>query len=144
VIQEAPIPQFRQVPLGLFRVNMTFEQAKRIVVDECLKPNGFAFSIRENRVDEQGFSRLLEAIGDISRSVDSEDRIDRLVVACLFELPWEIENTVHHYSRQSQELGGRVSKMAEKLREVINNLLWIGLESHYDTSSEELGSNDKH
>lgn len=116
---------------------MTLEQAKIIIVEECLKPNGFAFSIRENRVDELGFSRLLEAIFEISQSLNSEDRIDRLVVACLFELPWEIENTVDHYSKQSQELGGRVSKMAEKLREAINDLLWIGLESHYDSSSEE-------
>ncbi len=116
---------------------MTFEQAKSIIVKECLQPDGFAFSIRENRVDEQGFSRLLEAIGEFSQSVKSEDRIDRLVVACLFELPWEIENTVDHYSKQSQELGDRVSKMSENLREVINDLLWIGLESHYNSSSEE-------
>jgi hypothetical protein len=116
---------------------MTFEQAKRIIVEECLKPGGFAFSIRENRVDEQGFTRLLEAIGEISRLLDSEDQINRLVVACLFELPWEIENTVDHYSKQSQVLGGRVSKMAEKLREVINNLLWIEIESHYESLSEE-------
>jgi hypothetical protein len=116
---------------------MTFELAKRIIVDECLKPDGFAFSIHENRVDEQGFSRLLGAIGEISQSLNSEEQIDRLVVACLFELPWEIENTVDHYSRQSQDLGRRVSKMAEELREVINNLLWIGLESHYNSLSEE-------
>jgi hypothetical protein len=116
---------------------MTFEQAKSIIVEECLKPDGFAFSICENRVDEQGFSRLLDAIGEISRSVNSEDRIDRLVVACLFELPWEIENTVNRYSKQSQELGVKVSQMAETLRKVINDLLWIGLESHYDSSSKE-------
>jgi hypothetical protein len=116
---------------------MTFEQAKKIIVEECLKPGGFAFLIRENRVNEQGFSRLLEAIGEISRIVNSEDQIDRLVVACLFELPWEIENTADHYSKQSQELGIRISKMAEMLREVIYDLLWIGLESHYGSLSEE-------
>ncbi len=112
---------------------MNARQAKRIVVEECLKPGGFAFLIRENRIDEQAFSRLLEAIGDISREVASEELIDRLVVACLFELPWEIENTIDHYSKQSPELGVTVSKMAEELRSAIGELLWIGLESHYDS-----------
>jgi hypothetical protein len=116
---------------------MNAGQAKRIIVDECLKPGGFAFSLRENRVDEQGFSRLLEAVGEISREVASEDRIDRLVIACLFELPWEIENTVDHYSKQSLELRVTVSKMAEKLRGAINELLWSGFESHYDNPSKE-------
>jgi 23S rRNA C2498 (ribose-2'-O)-methylase RlmM len=116
---------------------MTFEQAKSIIVEECLNPDGFAFSIRENRVDQQSFSRLLDAIGEITQSLNSEKQIDRLVVACLFELPWEIENTVPHYSKQSQELGDNVSQMAEKLRKAINDLLWIGLEIHYDSSSEE-------
>lgn len=96
-----------------------------------MKPGGFAFSIRENQIDELGYSRLLDAIGEISQEVASEELIDRLVVACLFELPWEIENTVDHYSKQSLELGVTVSKMAEELRSAINELLWSGLESHY-------------
>lgn len=116
---------------------MNSSQAKKIIVEECLKPGGFAFLIRENRVDGRGFSRLLEAVGEISREVASKDLIDRLVIACLFELPWEIENTVDHYSKQSPELGVTVSKMAEELRSALNELLWSGLESHYDGQSDE-------
>ncbi|MFN7844342.1 MAG: hypothetical protein ACK5YR_06775 [Pirellula sp.] len=111
---------------------MTFEQDKRVIVEECLRPDGFAFLIRENQVDKGKFSRLLEAIKAISQTVDSNDRIDRLTIACLFELPWEIENTVDHYSKQSKELGATVSTMAEELRNAINELLWNGLESHYE------------
>jgi hypothetical protein len=114
---------------------MSAGQAKRTIVEECLRAGGFASAIRENRVDKRGFSRLLEAIGEISREVASEDLIDRLVIACLFELPWEIENTVDHYSKQSFELGVTVSKMAEELRGAINELLWSGLEAHYDSPS---------
>lgn len=116
---------------------MNADQAKSIIVKECLKPGGFAFSIRENQVDEQGFARLLEAVGEISREIAPEDRMDRLVIACLFELPWEIENTIDHYSRQSLELGVTVSQMAEELRGAIHELLWSGLESHYDGPSKE-------
>jgi hypothetical protein len=116
---------------------MSVGQAKRTIVKECLKPGGFAFAIRENRVDEKGFSRLIEAIGEISRAFVSEELIDRLVIACLFELPWEIENTFDHYSRQSPELGVTVSTMAQELRDAINEMLWNGLESHYDSPSEE-------
>ncbi len=113
---------------------MTFEQAKQVIVEECLKPDGYAVLIRENQVDKNKFARLMEAISAISRSVNSDDRIDRLAVACLFELPWEIENTVDHYSKQSKELGATVSTMAEELREAINELLWNGLETHYDNA----------
>ena len=114
---------------------MANHQARRIVVEECLKPGGFAFAIRENRVDRQAFSRLLSAIGEIAKEVASYDVIDRLVVACLFELPWEVENTVDHFSRQSPELGATVSKMAQELRNAIGELLWTGLESHYKSQA---------
>ena len=110
---------------------MNADRAKRIIVEECLEQGGFAFSIRENRVDEEGFSRLLEAVREISRTVAAKDLIDRLVAACLFELPWEIENTVEHYSKQSPELGLTVSRMADRLRAAIHEMLWGGLESHY-------------
>ena len=116
---------------------MNAGHAKRVIVEECLKPGGFAFSIRENRVDVQGFSRLLEAVREISRDVASEDVSDRIVIACLFELPWGIENTVDHYSKQSLELGVTASKMAEELRDAIHELLWSGLESYYDNPSKE-------
>src|SRR4051812_42795253 len=111
---------------------MTPKEIKRVVFDECMRPGGFAFSIRENRVDEAAFGRLIDAVDAIAAHVSNEDSIDRLVVACLFELPWEIENTVDHYAEQSPKLGAIVSRMADRLRESINDLLWGGMESHYE------------
>lgn len=111
---------------------MNLDEAKKIIVDECLKPGGFAIAIRENRVDEDAFARLIKAVHEFGRATSGEHSIDRLTIACLFELPWEIENTVDHYSKYSPELGSTVSKMADKLRASINDLLWSGLESHYD------------
>jgi hypothetical protein len=104
----------------------------RVDFDESMKPGGFAFSIRENRVDEEGFARLISAVNAVAAAVRNDASIDRLIVACLFELPWEIENTVEHYKKQSPELGARVRHMAESLRDSINDLLWVGLESHYE------------
>lgn len=106
--------------------------AKETIFAECMKPGGFAEAIRENKVDEEGFRRLVDAVKMLASTVENDDSIDRLTVASLFELPWEIENTVEHYSSQSNELGSRVSKMADELREAINELLWGGLESHYE------------
>jgi hypothetical protein len=107
-------------------------ELKRIVFDECMRPGGFASSLHENRVDEAAFGRLIDVVDAIAAHVSNEDSIDRLVVACLFELPWEIENTVDHYAGQSPKLGALVSQMADSLRESVNNLLWRGLESHYE------------
>jgi hypothetical protein len=89
-------------------------------------------SLRENHVDDVGFSRLIDAIDAIAVEVRDKESIDRLIVACLFELPWEVENTIDHYRKQSPELGAMVSRMAESLRHSINNLLWQGLESYYE------------
>lgn len=115
-----------------FGRNMNIDQAKRIILDECMKPGGFAISIRENQVDEEGFRRLLEAIGVVAREVRSEQMVDRLTIGCLFELPWEIENTIKHYNGQSVELGSKVSSMADQLREALHELLWDGLDAPYE------------
>jgi hypothetical protein len=97
-----------------------------------MRPGGFAFSLRENRIDEAAFGRLIDAVNAIAAEVRHRDSIDRPTVACLFELPWEMENTVDHYAKQSPELGALVSRLAVRLRESINDLLWGGLESHYE------------
>jgi hypothetical protein len=107
-------------------------ELRRIVFDECMRPGGFAFSIRENRVDEAAFDRLIGAVDAMGAHVSEEDSIDRLAVACLFELPWEIECMVDHYTNQSPELGALVSRLADRLRQSIHELLWRGLESHYE------------
>jgi len=105
---------------------------KQTIFIECMNPEGFAARIRENTVDESAFKRLIDAIRNYGKEISQHSSIDRLTIGCLFELPWEVENTVPHYSNQSQDLGNKVSKMADELRENINELLWIGLERHYD------------
>lgn len=104
---------------------------KQTIYAECMKPDGFAAQIRENKVDEIAFERLKCAIKSYTNVIPEESCIDRLIVGCLFELPWEMENATEHYSAQSRDLGVKVSRMADELREHINELLWIGLEANY-------------
>jgi hypothetical protein len=111
---------------------MIQNELTRVVFDECMRPGGFAFSLRENRIDHAAFDRMIDAVNAIAIKVSHRDSIDRLTVACLFELPWEMENTVDHYAKHSPELGALVSRLADRLRESINDLLWGGLESHYE------------
>lgn len=105
--------------------------ARETILHECLDSRGFAALIRENKVDVEGFNRLLEAVTTIAASAGATSTIDRLTVACLFELPWEIENTVDHYRQQSVDLGKTVARMGEQLRGAIEELLWTGLEEYY-------------
>jgi len=102
-----------------------------VVYYQTMSSNGFLSKLRENQVDEHGFSELTSALKLLSDHYKHGEDIDRLVAACLFEAPWEIENCVPHYSSQSKGLGSLVSKMGENLREVIHDMLWQGMEKFY-------------
>jgi len=108
------------------------KKQEEIIYRECMLPNGFASLIRENQVDKSKFDNLIEAIKYLTSIEGTQLRINKLTVACLFELPWEIENTVNHYSNEDENLGNEVSLMAEQLRTVINEFLWTGLEKYYE------------
>jgi len=108
------------------------KEQEEIIYRECMLPNGFATLMRENKLDKSKFNVLIDAIKQMTKSERAELRINKLVVACLFELPWEIENTVEHYKNQDENLGKEVSLMADKLRKVINEFLWTGLEEYYE------------
>lgn len=103
-----------------------------IIFQECMKTGGFASLIRENEINELGFAKLINAIQELTKLTCNEKYLDKLTVASLYELPWEIENTIEHYTNQNKELGIKVSKMADELREAINEFLWSGLEDSYE------------
>ena len=105
---------------------------QEIIYAECMSKNGFAWRIRENVVDEESYERLITALKGLTEQHRERDTIDRLTVASLFELPWEMENTVEHYTQIDEQLGRRDSSMADHLRALINELLWVGLEEHYE------------
>lgn len=111
---------------------MNAEECKQLIYTQTMLPSGFLWGIRENRVDKQQFQQLLDAIEQLRKFNDKEKKLDRLIVACLFEAPWEIENTVSHYASISESLGQEVSQMADDLRTAIHNFLWDGLEECYE------------
>ena len=98
---------------------------------ETMADGGFLSKLREGEVDETGFENLVAAIRSLAKLVSASNRINRLAVACLFEVPWEVENTVPHFKSSSPGIAGRVNQISEELREEINELLWTGLESEY-------------
>jgi hypothetical protein len=110
---------------------MTHEECKEIIYTQTMQPSGFLWGIRENRVEEQQFQQLLDAIEQLSKFNATEKKLDRLIVACLFEAPWEIENTFSHYASTNESLGRDVSRRADDLRTAIHDFLWDGLEEHY-------------
>ena len=93
---------------------------------------GFMSGLRENRIDDDGYKRLCEALDVATELIKDDKQISRLLVACIFEVPWEIENTVDHYRNKDEDLGKMVSSMADTLRQKISELLWVGLEEYYE------------
>jgi adenine-specific DNA methylase len=110
---------------------MTSEECKEIIYTQTMQPSGFLWGIRENRVDKQQFQQLVDAIEQLRKFNNKEKKLDRIIVAYLFEAPWEIENTVSHYASTSEALGQEVSRMADALRTAIHNFLWEGLEESF-------------
>ena len=102
------------------------------VFKQTMGENGFVSKLRENVVDEDGYKSLLDAVHSLIPIYENVETIDKLLVACLYEVPWEIENCVDHYSSKDTKLGKRVSQMGENLRGAINKLLWNGLEKYYE------------
>lgn len=110
---------------------MTLQKAIEAVVAQTTKDGGFVRKLHRNEVDEASFNQLLDALKAARAASAGQLTIDRLLVACLFELPWEVENTVDHYRKKDPALGTRVSKTADTLRETINDFLAEGLEDHF-------------
>lgn len=111
---------------------MDNKSALATIHKETMHPDGFLSALRESRVDKDGFQRLMDAVESLRSSVGSQRTIDKMPVACLFEVPWEIENTVPHYRQRDPDLGILVSRMADTARSKIMDLLWEGLEEFYE------------
>ena len=110
---------------------MTEDECRSVIHSECMTSSGFAFQIRGGNVDSERFNQLVLAIDTLTPLIAGHSVVDRVTVGCLFELPWELENCVQHYSQKSPALGKQVSEMADRLRAAINDLLWTGLEKYY-------------
>ena len=96
---------------------------------ECLDDGGLMEKIRVGNLDEEAYQRLLDAIEEGTREVANAKTVDRMTVACLFEVPYEIENVRHAY--ESDGAADVVDRMAMKLRMAIHEFLWAGLDSEY-------------
>lgn len=110
---------------------MDYKDCASVIYEETMKPDGFLWSIRENTIAEQKFENLIAAIERLTELTKGKREMDKLIFACLFEAPWEIENTMEHYRNKNVDLGSKVSMMADKLRDEVHNLLWSGLEEEY-------------
>ena len=75
-------------------------EAVRVIYEECVSDDGFLRSLRTGTIDESRFDALIAAIKELERLTCEPTRtIDRLVVTCLFEVPYEVENTSRYYEK---------------------------------------------
>lgn len=102
------------------------------IFHETMEESGFLWKIRENEVDQEGFSRFINALNELTEIYQNENELSKILVACLFEVPWSIENAVDFYMEKDQALGQRVLQMADEARAAIMSLLWTGLEKYYE------------
>lgn len=110
--------------------------ALRAVYAASMDDGGFMHSLRSNAVREDLFAELMGALSQIE--ITSLNRQDlQLLMGCLWEAPWEIENRARHYAKRDEELGRRVSQMADELRVGVGRLLWQGLDLYQGRWPEE-------
>ena len=98
------------------------------IVSETVRDGGFLDVLRLGRIDEARFQSLLAAIEDARGASRGMPAVDRCVVAALFEVAWEIENSAEWYRERSADEGRRVSRMADAVRESVHAFLWEGLD----------------
>ncbi len=96
-----------------------------------MSSSGFLSGTRENKVDSDKFERLSFAVKRLCELTKADRQISKLAVACLNEVPWQMENTIPHYKSVNPNAAKEINKMAERLREEIQDLLWSGLEEYY-------------
>lgn len=104
-------------------------ESLELVIYHMISDTGFMGRLRENYVDESGFIELIGSIEAVANELGDNTEIDRQLVGCLFEAPWEIKNTITHYKAQEATRGRRVSQMADELRSAIHNMLWRGIDT---------------
>jgi hypothetical protein len=114
--------------------NMTWQTD---VYAQTMKPDGFLECLRLGRIDDAGFNTLLAAVRAGARQWTDNLQVERFVVACLFEVPFEVENAAPRFAECSETQGRRVTQMAEALRTAIHDLLWQGLEAYYQNALAE-------
>jgi hypothetical protein len=103
-------------------------EAVRVIYEEWVSDDGFLRSLRTGKIDESRFDALIAAIKELERLTCEPTRtIDRLVVTCLFEVPYEVENTSRHYEKVGRDAASRVDMMAQLLRNEINQMLGKGV-----------------
>jgi len=105
----------------------------RVIYEQCVSDDGFLRNLRMGTIEESGFDSLIAAIKELERLTSEPTRtIDRLVAACLFEVPYEVENTIPHYEEVSNEAARRVDMMAQLLRDEINNMIGKGVQRFFE------------
>ncbi len=103
-----------------------------VIYFQSMMPDGFLNRARENSIDLDKYNLLKGAIDKYAAAVSSLTQVDRLIVACLYNLCFELENTIPHYERYCFETSQNVKRMVEELGVSIDNLFWGGLESYYE------------
>ncbi len=106
---------------------------EKTIHQETMVAGGFVQKLESGTIDPAAFQRLMAALDNYRRAVHGSDKVSRLIAACLFDLPWELENQSEHFFRRyGKEPARQLSSMAEQLRSKLIDVLWEGLESYYE------------
>lgn len=104
---------------------MQLSEIRRVVKLQGLSEEGAMWKLRENEFDELGFSQVIDAINKYAVLINGSMELDRELIAVLFEMPWEMENTIPHYKETvGSEVAEKISKQADDLRMAIHEFLW--------------------
>ena len=95
---------------------MNANECISVILEETMSSSGFLVGTRENRVDVEKFERLSAAVKRLGELTKDDRSISKLAVACLNEVPWEMENTIPHYKSTNPDVAKMINQMAERLQ----------------------------
>lgn len=109
----------------------------KVIYRHTVLPNGFLWKARYGNVVSSEGEELVEVTERYLKSLGDTTSVNKLVFACLFDVPWILENA----AVKLREIGenntaNNADTISIKLRKVIDDWIWLGLDEYFVESAD--------
>ena len=106
------------------------ECIKSIYFESC-HHDGFFQKFSRNEIDLESFHRLLSAISEYEKLTQKDSNINKLVCACLIDMPAMIRNASDHFRDLNTYPDVDIRRMSVDLLDAVSRMMGGGLDKHF-------------
>lgn len=108
----------------------------RAIYFESCHEDGFFQKFGRNQIDLEAFNRLINAITTYGENVESSRQIDRLVIACLIDMPYMIANAADHFRALGASPEVDLKRLSADLLDAMATMTGRGLNAYFEDFKE--------